>query len=176
MTTRTLSELAGNNIIDSRDLVARFEELEQERADLESAVEEAEQESQNADNAVWSEEQDGEASEESQSTAEAAREALSEARRELTEWDEENGEELDSLRAINEEGEGYSSDWKHGETLILESYRADYAQEFAQDCGDLPRDIPDWLEIDWEQSAENFFRYDYTTVEIEGDTYYFRSC
>jgi len=37
---------------------------------------------------------------------------------------------------------------------------ADFAQSIAEDCGDVPRDMPSWIEIDWEASWDNL-TYDY---------------
>ena len=42
---------------------------------------------------------------------------------------------------------------------------ADFAQSIAEDCGDVPRNMPSWIEIDWEASWENL-TYDY--VESDG--------
>ena len=32
---------------------------------------------------------------------------------------------------------------------------AEFAQQMAEDCGDVPRDMPRWIEIDWESSWDN---------------------
>ena len=37
---------------------------------------------------------------------------------------------------------------------------AEFAQQIAEDCGDVPRDMPSWIEIDWEASWDNL-SYDY---------------
>ena len=37
---------------------------------------------------------------------------------------------------------------------------AEFAQQIAEDCGDVPRNMPSWIEIDWEASWENL-TYDY---------------
>ena len=37
---------------------------------------------------------------------------------------------------------------------------ADFAQNIAEDCGDVPRGMSSWIEIDWEASWENL-TYDY---------------
>ncbi len=58
-------------------------------------------------------------------------------------------------------------------TLISEDYFTEYAKDLVQAIGDLPRDIPSYLEIDWDATAENI-KVDYSTVEIDGDTYYYR--
>ena len=37
---------------------------------------------------------------------------------------------------------------------------AEFAEQIATDCGDIPRDLPSWIEIDWEASWDNL-SYDY---------------
>ena len=39
---------------------------------------------------------------------------------------------------------------------------AEFAQSIAEDCGDVPRNMPSWIEIDWEKSWDNL---DYDYVE-----------
>ena len=39
---------------------------------------------------------------------------------------------------------------------------AEFAQQLAEDCGDVPRDLPSWIEIDWKASWDNL---DYDYVE-----------
>ena len=39
---------------------------------------------------------------------------------------------------------------------------AEFAQQIAEDCGDVPRDMPSWIEIDWKASWDNL---DYDDVE-----------
>lgn len=74
---------------------------------------------------------------------------------------------LKALRDFKEELEGYVPDWRHGEALINEDYRAEYVQEFAPE-------IPSWVHIDWEETAAEFFQHDYTYATLEGETYYVR--
>ena len=37
---------------------------------------------------------------------------------------------------------------------------AEFAQQIAEDCGDVPRDMSSWIEIDWKASWDNL-SYDY---------------
>ena len=37
---------------------------------------------------------------------------------------------------------------------------AEFAQQIAEDCGDVPREMSSWIEIDWEASWDNL-SYDY---------------
>ena len=46
---------------------------------------------------------------------------------------------------------------------------ADFAQQMAEDCGDVPRNMSRWIEIDWEASWDNL-----TVDYVEcGDGYFF---
>ena len=41
---------------------------------------------------------------------------------------------------------------------------AEFAQQIAEDCGDVPRDMSSWIEIDWKASWDNL-TYDYVESE-----------
>ena len=41
---------------------------------------------------------------------------------------------------------------------------AEFAQSIAEDCGDVPRDMPSWIEIDWKASWDNL-SFDYFESE-----------
>jgi hypothetical protein len=84
----------------------------------------------------------------------------------------EEGEELVSLRALKEDAEGYC-DWDGGATLIREDYFVEYCKELIRDIGDLPKYIPDYIEIDWDVTAENL-KVDYTETSFDGVTYLVR--
>ena len=38
---------------------------------------------------------------------------------------------------------------------------AEFAQNLAEDCGDVPRGMSSWIEIDWSASWDNLSQYDY---------------
>lgn len=127
------------DVIDSRDVTARIEELEGER---DAANEDAP--------AV---DDDG-----------------------LTAWDRDNSEdaaELKALKALADEAEGYAPDWTYGAALIRESYFVEYCQDLLEDIGDLPKDLPSYIEIDWEATARNL-KVDYTEVDFDGVPYLVR--
>ena len=42
---------------------------------------------------------------------------------------------------------------------------AEFAQQMAEDWGDVPRNIPSWIEIDWNKSWDNLSDYDYVESE-----------
>lgn len=80
-------------------------------------------------------------------------------------------EELDALKALAEEAEGYG-DWAHGETLINKSYFTEYAEQLAEDIGAIDRKVIWPLNhINWEAAAEDLLQ-DYTAVDFDGITFY----
>ena len=42
---------------------------------------------------------------------------------------------------------------------------AEFAQQMAEDCGDVPRNMASWIEIDWNKSWDNLSDYDYVESE-----------
>ena len=90
------------------------------------------------------------------------------------EWEESDAnDELKALQSLAEEAEGYAEDWHYGTTLIRESYFVEYCQELCSDIGALPKEIPSYVVIDWEATAENL-KADYTEVEFGDVTYLVR--
>ncbi len=147
-----------DDIIDSRDIIARVEELRDERADLAQAADELQMEFDQSNAAHIS-----------RLNAE-----LAAARCALAEWDEANAEELRTLEALQADAEGYSPDWRYGATLIRYSYFKEYAQDLADDIGAINADAT-WPCncIDWDEAARQL-KQDYTEVEFDGVTYYVR--
>lgn len=153
----------GQDIMDSRDIIARIEELESERQDLESAVTEAKETLSDAmddTSALGPEDK------------EDAQQAVTDAEEALADWDD--AEELKALQALAEEAEG-CGDWAHGETLIRDSYFQEYAEQLADDMGVIDRNAT-WPCncINWERAADEL-QQDYTSVEYDGVTYWLRS-
>lgn len=66
-------------------------------------------------------------------------------------------------------------EWKYGNTLIHEAEWVDYVQELCEDIGDIPKNIPHYIEIDWGKTADNI-KQDYGEVQFQGETYYYRNC
>lgn len=88
-------------------------------------------------------------------------------------WGDER-DQLDSLRALRDEGEG-SADWSYGETLIRDTYFKDYAMQLAEDIDAIPSDARWPLTcIDWNQAASEL-QMDYTSIDFDGVTYWIRS-
>jgi hypothetical protein len=169
-----------DDIIDSRDLESRIEELDDEQTALIDEYNEAKEE----------------ADELADDTGEEwrATERLCNAINALSSyWDitpEEvadaiaaldnpadafNGnEELHALKEFRDELEPYCPDWRYGVTIIRESYFTDYAEELANDIGAVKSDAG-WpnAHIDWEAAAEAL-KIDYTSGDFDGVTYWAR--
>jgi hypothetical protein len=141
------------DVIDSRDIISRIEELEEEKEEFivnESSIPEEKSPS-------WGEVAESQGDEESK-------------------WDEtEEGEELKALLAVQEEAEGYCPDWKYGASLIRESFFTQYCKDLTKEIGGLPKEIPGYIEnnINWDGVAEDL-QADYTSVDFDGVTYWVR--
>jgi hypothetical protein len=101
---------------------------------------------------------------------------------ELREQDDENEDEeseevgelqeqVNSLRNFIEECQEYNCDWDYGAQLIPIDRFTEYTEELVKDIGDLPSNIPNYIVIDWGETAENL-KEDYTEVEYNGEAYY----
>lgn len=99
--------------------------------------------------------------------------------RDLIERYEALRSELDDLTDLLDElrGSGGDHQWE-GDwfpvTLIRDSYFQDYAQEMAEDIGAISGDAS-WPKnhIDWESAAQEL-QIDYSSVEFDGTTYWYR--
>lgn len=81
--------------------------------------------------------------------------------------------EYDALIALRDGAEGNIPDWQYGETFIREDEFTAYAMELLSDTGYLSADLPSWIIIDEEETADNM-KVDYTEFEFMGTTYYAR--
>ncbi len=86
--------------------------------------------------------------------------------------DEIDKVELELLKSLEEEAA--TSEWSFGVTLIRESYFEEYAEELASDIGAISSDDTWPLNhINWEAAA-NELLIDYSQIDFDGVTYYFR--
>ena len=136
-----------DDIIDSRDIIARIEELRGQRDALREEFD-AMPENAGVDFDNWVRHQEG--------------------------FSDDEADELRTLESLQADAEGYSPDWQHGTTLIRDSYFKEYAQQLADDIGAIDSDAT-WPCncIDWDEAARQL-KQDYTGVEFDGVTYYVR--
>lgn len=151
-----------DDVIDSRDVIARIEELESEREALVADLNDAKERPAMGDDAN------------DPAAIVKAENAVMDAMAALAAWDDENAAELAALKALAEEAEGYAPDWGYGETLIRDSYFREYAMELADDIGAIPANASWPLTcIDWGQAAREL-QMDYTAVDFGGVRYWIR--
>jgi cell division septum initiation protein DivIVA len=175
------------DILDSRDIIRRRDDLQDELEGLQEAIAEARDELKALQGAVTeardqSAAADGVAAveftdtalEDAEAALQDAEDGLKEAEAELKSWLEDYEEELRALQELCDEGEGYCPDWRYGVGLIRDSYFQQYAMDFADDIGAINRENH-WPNncINWEQAADDL-KMDYTSLEFEGVTYWAR--
>lgn len=150
--------------IDSREVIERIEELENERLDLVEAISEAEDlyEEQKNDPDITTED------------VEEARLDLDRKKEELKSFNEDYGDELANLVNLAEQGEQIS-DWSYGMQLIHEDCFEDFVKELATEIGEPP-DLDRWPynHIDWAAAAEEL-KSDYTEIDFDNQVYYIRN-
>lgn len=172
-----------DNIIDSRGIIARIEELQGIKDELEEAYKEAK--TNNSERPYpWSAKHEKAArldhydkiGELQLPVVQAEIDAL-EA---LKGWEQsDDAEELKALEALAEEGEN-SPEWNYGEALIHEDYFTDYIEELISDCYELPKELTsgEWpyrhITIDYEAAAEEA-KQDYIELDFDGQTYLIRA-
>jgi hypothetical protein len=155
MSTRIIEISSTDDTIDVRDVIARVEELEDQKTD--------------ADTCLCGESK-GEHTEDGDGCNEYE---------EDTGLDEDETKELSTLTELLDDlrGNGGDEQWRgdwYPVTLVRDSYFTDFAQEEAESCG-LVDDNARWPAtcIDWERAASEL-QSDYSTVEFEGITFWYR--
>jgi hypothetical protein len=84
-----------------------------------------------------------------------------------------NEDEKAELAALQKFESKYDfvTEWQYGAEFIAEHYFTEYVKDMLNDCGTIPRDLPDYVAIDWEETADNL-KCDYTDAEFNGVNYY----
>ena len=84
-------------------------------------------------------------------------------------------EELADLQDVVDQAEGYG-DFDHGESLIHEFYFVEYCEELCCDIEDIPADLPWYIasNIDWDGVA-NELKADYVEIDFDGASYLMRT-
>src|ERR1700686_110024 len=158
----------GMSIIDSRDVISYIEELTEEREVLESAL-------ANAEDTLTDAQDDTSALDKSE--IEDLKDAVRCAEEALADWDDsDSGTHLTALRLLDSEGRDASSDWLNGVSLIRDEYFEEYAQQFAEDIGEVNSRNDTWPLncIDWKLAAEQL-QQDYTSINFDNQIYWISS-
>ena len=137
--------------IDIRDVIERFETLEETR----DAIEEE-----------WNDNPDNDGLD------------FSAYVRTDVNWGDDEEDEYQLLNTLLDELRGCGGDeqWR-GEwypiTLVSHDYFVDYAQDLVVDCGYIPNNLPSWIAIDWEKTADAV-KDDYSRVTVGTNDYWYR--
>lgn len=93
----------------------------------------------------------------------------------LDAWDNEHGEEFAQLQSILDQVDASTLD--NDEMLINEAYFTEYCAELCEEIGAVPKGTPDYItrNIDWEGVARELMQ-DYSEIEVDGVTFYYRPC
>lgn len=88
--------------------------------------------------------------------------------------DNTNCEELKMLKELKTDC--YCEEWKYSILFINEDYFTYYCKEFIRDVGDLPKEIPPYIErnINWSGVAEEL-KQDYQSTQYNNKIFYYRT-
>jgi len=88
----------------------------------------------------------------------------------------DDNKEAFGLYADNMGGDVSVADFREAYQGTADS-EADFAEQHATDCGDIPRELPEWIVIDWQASWNSGLRFDYWSASGEsGDLHFFINC
>ena len=85
-------------------------------------------------------------------------------------WKEDFEDELKEIEEIDTIENELGSEFDYGVTLVDVDDWEEFVEQDLKDLGYIPKDFPSWIEIDWEATANNV-RQDYTEVEYQGNSY-----
>jgi hypothetical protein len=91
---------------------------------------------------------------------------------------DESADELQPLQSVLADLQGCGGDeqWRgdwYPITLIRDDYFVEYVMDLVSEIGDMPRNIPNYIVIDWEATAQNI-QQDYSCVDVGEFTYWYR--
>lgn len=90
-------------------------------------------------------------------------------------WETEIGSDAMELKNLIELKDQFGSEWIDGITLVLDSDFQEFAEDEADQLGLVENKQWPYCCIDWEKAA-NRLQMDYSSVEYEGQTYWYRDC
>ncbi len=175
---------SSNDIIDSRDIISEIDDLESAISDFNDDITTAEEEIDDLDSQIELLDDETELKFLIEATDDKKEQAKFESKikniqdaiieyndqiARITSERNEVMEELKPLKEFADECESYAPDWNSGVVLISEDHFTEYAKDLCEEV----ENVPDYIVIDWEETAENL-KIDYTTIEFEGFSFYVR--
>ena len=178
MTTYNLNiaNISFNSSLDSRDIQSEIDNIEGLKNDYESDLELLNDELNDLESGLYDIENEEDYADK-QCDIDNKLEEIADKENEIQECEFEYNrysEELTELESLKEEISDNSDEgFEYGIQLIHENYIDDYLHELLIDCGYIPKDMPSWIEIDYDATYNNM-KQDYNEIEINGITFYVR--
>ena len=178
MTTYNLNiaNISFDSSLDSRDIQKEIDNIEGLKNDYESDLESLNNELNDLQNELYDIENEDDYAD-NQIDIDDKLEEISDKESEIQECEfeyERYSEELEELEALKEEISNNSDEgFEYGIQLIHENYIDDYLDELLESCGYIPKDMPSWIEINWQATYDNM-KEDYHEIELNGNTFYVR--
>lgn len=86
--------------------------------------------------------------------------------------------EIESLIAhlnFRAEVQQNNTEWSNGIQLMYQGDLHEFVKEELVDIGVIDRRLPDYVVVDWEQTAQNlYYTIDYVQIELNGTSYFVR--
>ena len=178
MTTYNLNiaNISFRSSLDSRDIQEEIDNIESLKNDYESDLESLNDELNDLESELYDIENE-EDYEDKQNDIDNKLEEIAEKENEIQECEfkyNRYSEELEELEALKDEVSNNSDEgFEYGIQVIHEDDIDDYLHELLIDCGHIPKDLPSWIEIDY-QATYNNMKVDYNEIELNGNTFYVR--
>ena len=178
MTTYNLNiaNISFNLSLDSRDIQEEIDAVERLKNDYESDLESLKYELNDLERELYNIENEDDY-QYKQNYIDKKLEEIADKVNEIQECDFEYNryfEELAELEKLKEEiSENSDEGFEYGIQLIHENYIDDYLDELLEACGYIPKDLPHWIEVDWQATYDNM-KEDYNEIELNGNKFYVR--
>ncbi len=91
---------------------------------------------------------------------------------EIQDWKEGWSEEINHIEEIDSIEDEIGSDFDYETTLIDKNDMEEYVKDLLEDLGYIPKDFPSWIEIDWSSTTDNVMQ-DYSEVTYQGTEYFY---
>ena len=178
MTTFNLNiaNISFSSSLDSRDIQSEIDYIESLKNDYKSDFESLNDELNDLQNELYDIENEEDYTDK-QDDIDNKLEAISDKESEIQECEfdyNRYAKELEELEALKEEiSDNADEDFEYGIQLIHEKDIEDYFYELLIDCDYISKDMPSWIEIDWDATYNNM-KQDYNEIELNGNTFYIR--
>jgi predicted nuclease with TOPRIM domain len=148
------------NIIDTRDIIEKYEEIDNELTNSRERIEEIREELKPLSRDIPDQEED----------YYALKDELNDLEGYIEDLIQENLVLMDFVDKYEDE----IPEFTDGAVLIRDDYFVEYAQQLADDIYDIEDSRWPFCHIDWDEAAEAL-QQDYAIVEIAGDVYWYRN-